>query len=312
MKAVAFAEFGGPEVMEVVELPDPEPGPGQVRIKVAAATINPTDILLRSGGRPGVLTSAPPYVTGLELAGFVDAVGEGVDWAPGDAVMAMTTAVPEGRGAQAELVVTDARSLARRPEAVSAVEAATVPMNGMTARLAVDRAGLRPGARLLVAGAAGAVGGYVTQLAAGEGIEVIAVARAGDEDEVRTLGATHFVAAGDDLEAAVRDLAPEGVDAAVDTARLGESVLPAVRDGGRLIAVRPFEGTSARGIAVDQVQVREYLLERDKLQGLADAVGSGSLTPRVGKTFKAAEAMAAYRVAEEGRGLRGRVVLDFA
>jgi NADPH2:quinone reductase len=307
VKAAGFSRFGGPEVVEVVELADPEPGAGEVRIRVAAATVNPTDVLLRSGGRPGVLTGEPPYVAGLELAGVIDAVGPGADWRPGEEVIAITTAVPDGRGAQAELAVTDARSVARVPEGADLAAAATVPMNGLTARLALDRLDLPAGATLLVSGAAGGVGGYVTELAAGEGLEVVGVARAGDEAEVRELGAAHFVGADEDLADAVRRIAPRGVDAAVDAAVLGEALLPAVRGDGTLVALRPFAGKPERGIAIEQIQVRDYLFEGEKLQGLADLLAAGKLTPRLGEVLPLRRAADAHRAAE--RPGRGRVVL---
>ena len=168
MRAVTFSRFGGPEVLEVSELPEPQPGPGEVRIRVAAATVNPTDISFRTGRQ---LTTAqlkemgvlPPYIPGMELAGVVDAVGEGTDWHTGDRVMAIVNPRRPGGGAQAELVVVPAASVARVPEGTSLEAAATLPMNGLTVRLALDRLALRPGQTLGVTGAAGAVGGYAVR-----------------------------------------------------------------------------------------------------------------------------------------------------
>src|SRR4051812_18033476 len=117
MRAVSFSRFGGPEVMEVAELPEPRPGPGEVRVRVAAATVNPTDIGFRAGGQsPQQLAELgvhPPYVPGMELAGVVDAVGEGTDWQPGDRVMAIVNPRRPGGGAQAEQVVVPVASVAR-------------------------------------------------------------------------------------------------------------------------------------------------------------------------------------------------------
>src|SRR3989449_10065330 len=118
MRAVTFSRLGGPEVLQVSELPEPKPGPGEVRIRVAAATVNPTDISFRSGRQ---LTTAqlsemgvlPPYIPGMELAGVVDAVGEGTNWRTGDRVMAIVNPRRPGGGAQAELVVVPAASVAR-------------------------------------------------------------------------------------------------------------------------------------------------------------------------------------------------------
>ncbi len=180
MRAVTFSRFGGPEVLEMSELPEPQPGPGEVRIRVAAATVNPTDISFRTGRQATELTQLgvlPPYIPGMELAGVVDAVGEGADWHTGDRVMAIVTPRRPGGGAQAELVVVPAVSVARVPEGTSLEAAATLPMNGLTVRLALDRLALYPGQTLGVTGAAGAVGGYAVQLGVSDGLRVIAVAR---------------------------------------------------------------------------------------------------------------------------------------
>src|SRR5262249_13182452 len=166
MKAVTFSRFGGPEVLEVSELPAPRPGPGEVRIRVAAATVNPTDISFRSGRQAALVKELglqPPFVPGMELAGEVDAVGQGVKRRPGGRVMAIVNRRRPGGGAQAALVVVPAASVARVPENVSLEAAATLPMNGLTVRLALDRLALRPGQTLGVTGAAGAVGGYAVE-----------------------------------------------------------------------------------------------------------------------------------------------------
>ena len=182
MRAVTFSRFGGPEVLEVSDLPERQPGPGQVRINVAAATVNPTDISFRTGRQTAQLGGVePPYIPGMELAGVVDAVGPGSNWAPGDRVMAIVIPRrPEG-GAMAESVVVPTASVARVPERASLEEAATIPMNGLTVRRALDLVALKTGDTFAVTGAAGAVGGYAVQLGASEGLRVIAVAAASDE-----------------------------------------------------------------------------------------------------------------------------------
>src|SRR5438093_8463736 len=202
MRAVTFSRFGEPEVIEVSELPEPKPGPGEVRIRVAAATVNPTDISFRTGRQQTTAQLAemgvlPPYIPGMELAGVVDAVGEGTDWHTGDRVMAIVNPRRPGGGAQAELVVVPAASIARVPERTSLEAAATLPMNGLTVRLALDRLALKPGQTLGVTGAAGAVGGYAVELGVSDGLRVIAVARSQDEALVRQLGAKTFVPSGD-------------------------------------------------------------------------------------------------------------------
>jgi len=149
MRAVTFSRLGGPEVLEVSELPEPAPGPGEVRIRVAAATVNPTDISFRSGRQFTLDQLAgmgvrPPFIPGMELAGVVDAVGEGVTFRVAERVMAIVNPRRPGGGAQAELVVVPAASVARVPEGTSLEAAATLPMNGLTVRLALDRLALGP------------------------------------------------------------------------------------------------------------------------------------------------------------------------
>ena len=144
VRAVGFTRYGGPEVLGLVDLPAPEPGEGEIRIRVAAATVNPSDTLFRSGGLAALVTGEWPYVAGLELAGVVDAAGPNARSQAGDRVAAMTRFIPDGRGAHAELVVVHGDSAAEIPDGLGLVEAATVPMNGLTVRLAYDTLGLAP------------------------------------------------------------------------------------------------------------------------------------------------------------------------
>ncbi len=311
MRAVGITSFGGPDVLHLVDLPMPEPGAGEVRIKVAAATVNPSDAALRAGAfGPPPHGDGPPYVAGWELAGTVDAAGAGAEWRPGERVFAIVFPYATGRGAQAEYVVVPADSVARVPDGVSLAEAATLPMNGLTARLALDKLGLPPGRTLAVTGAAGAVGGYVVQLARAEGLRVIGDASPADTELVERLGADIVVERGPDVAAAIRRAVPDGVDAVVDTALIGPPVLAAVRDGGQLIAVRPFAGESERGITVTLVLVGDYLHEAAKLADLAGLVADGTLTLRVAREITAADAAQAHRQLEAG-GTRGRLVLTF-
>ncbi len=291
MRAVTFSRFGGPEVLEVSELPEPLPGPGEVRIRVAAATVNPTDISFRVGRQQttaqltqmGVL---PPYIPGMELAGVVDAVGKGTDWHPGDRVMAIVNPRRPGGGAQAELVVVPATSVARVPEGTSLEAAATLPMNGLTVRLALDRLALQPGQTLGVTGAAGAVGGYAVELGVSDGLRVIAVAGPQDEALVKRLGAQTVVPRGD------------------------AAVLPAIRDGGKLATVRGFAGPSERAITIEPVRVASYLHNHEALDRLAHLVAKGRLTLRVAEVFPPERAADAQRKMNAG-GTRGRLVIVF-
>lgn len=313
MRAVGLTSFGDPDVLHVVDLPMPLPGDGEVRIKVAAATVNPSDAALRAGAfGPPPHGDGPPYVAGWELAGVVDAVGSGAGAGVGvgDRVFAIVFPYATGRGAQAEYVVVSRDSVALVPDGASLAEAATLPMNGLTARQALDTLDLRPGQILAVTGAAGAVGGYVMQLARADGLRVIGDASPADVDLVKSLGADVVVERGPDVAAAIRRQVPEGVDAVVDTALIGPPVLAAIRDGGQLIAVRPFAGETERSITVTLVFVLDYVHEAAKLAELARLAENGTLTLRVAEEIPAAEAARAHRQLEAG-GTRGRLVLTF-
>ncbi len=312
MRAVAFFTCGGPEVLRVVELPDPRPGPGEVRIRVAAATVNPTDLLLRSGRRAVDLSRvAPPYVPGMELAGTVDAAGEGAHGSLGEDVIAITRPPPDGPGAQAELVVVPTASIAPAPAGRTMAEAATLPMNGLTALQALDLLDLGPGATVGVTGAAGAVGGYAVELAAAAGLHIVAVARPGDEALVRSLGAQTFVAAGEGATSAIRRAVPGGLDALIDCALLGAALLPAVRDCGQVAAVRGVPGETERGITLHQVAVSRYVREGARLAELSRLAGRSELTLRVAEVIRPEAVADAHRRLEAG-GLRCRLVIAFS
>jgi NADPH2:quinone reductase len=233
MRAVGVFTHGGPEVLQIVELPEVHAGPGQVRVRVHAATVNPTDMAVRNGARAEQQKAdPPPYVPGMEIAGILDEVGAGVPaWLRlGDAVMGIV--VPKSsHGAYRAQIVLDADSVVRAPAGRTHVAASTLPMNGLTARQSVDLLKLSPGQVIAVTGAAGAYGGYVIQLAKTEGLTVIADAAEKDEALVRSLGADIVVRRGDDVAARFREHFAQGVDGLADGAVLNERAIPAVRDG---------------------------------------------------------------------------------
>ncbi len=309
MRAVGFSDFGGPEVLEILELPAPVPGTGQVRVRVAAAAVNPTDISFRSGRRrPDGLE--PPYIPGMDLAGVVDAIGEGSNWRLGARVMGVVNPRrPEG-GAMAEYVVLPSESVMRIPEGTTLEEASTLPMNGLTVRLALDRLELKPGSTLVVTGGAGAVGGYAIEVGVANGLRVIAVAATSDEPLLKKFGAEAVVARGADAAQAIRSLVPEGVDGLIDGAVIGAPILPAIRDGGGLAAVSAFEGETEREILIHQVWVTDYAENQEALDGLRRLVQAGKLTLRVAETFPPERLAEAHQRLAAG-GVRGRLVLVF-
>jgi NADPH2:quinone reductase len=321
MKAVVVTEYGGPEVLQQVEVDEPHAGPGRLRIRVHAATVNPADVLLRVGDIDDALrasTLSPPYRPGMEVAGLVDEIGPdtSTDVRIGDRVMAIMMPIDDSGGAYAEYVVVDADQVTAAPAGSSHAEAATLPMNGLTARRALDVLNLAPGEVLAVTGAAGAVGGYVVQLAKADGLRVVADAAPSDEQLVSALGADEIVPRGHAVGERIRRQYPEGVAAVVDAALQGDEVLPALRDGGQIAIVRrPGEGGTStlhpeRGITVRDVWVPDYTHATDKLRSLRVLAEQGKVTLRVAQTIRAADAAAAHRAIERG-GVRGRLVLTF-
>jgi NADPH:quinone reductase len=312
MKVVGVQRFGGPEALEVVEVGEPHPGPGEIRVRVHAATVNPTDTLFRAGVTSAqfVRDRPPPYVPGMDIAGVVDEVGDGARQSAGDEVMAIT--LPRGPlgGGYAEYVVVPAESATLIPDGATYAEASTLPMNGLTAQLTLDLLALEPGRTLAVTGAAGAYGGYVVQLAKARGLRVVADASPSDEALVRRLGADVVVARGDGVATRFREAVPDGVDALADGAVIGEPVLGAVRDGGGFAVVRGFGGSTERGIAVHDGWVSSYAREWDKLDELRRLAASGDIALRVARTYAPEDAGDAHRALEAG-GVRGRLVIMF-
>jgi NADPH2:quinone reductase len=316
MRAVGFTEFGDPSVLGIVTVPAPVPGPGEVLVKVAAATVNPTDLGFRHGGRALPPGMEPPYIPGMDLAGVIESVDPSVTaWRPGDQVMAAVSPWEPGGGAQAEYRVVADDQLAKVPDGWSLTEAATLPMNGMTVRTALDMLALPAGAVLAVTGSAGIVGQYAIQLGRHEGLTVIGDAKPDDIALIESFGAHHVVERGPGMAAAVRELYPSGVDAVIDAALLGPAVIGAVRDGGQLLAVRPYQGPAEDGkaerdITVHLVLVGQHLHEGHRIAELAGLAAKGVLTLRVAEALPAAQAAEAHRQLGAG-GVRGRLVLTF-
>ena len=312
MRAVGIYVHGGPEVLEVVDLPEVHAGSGQMRIRVHAVAVNPTDTMARNGSRAEQQKiDPPPYVPGMDVAGVVDEVDDDISTnvAVGDAVMAMV--VPKAsHGAYREQIVLNARSVVPAPAGTSHVEACTLPMNGLTARQSLDLLGLSSGQTLAVTGAAGAYGGYVIQLAKTEGLTVIADASEADRELVTDLGADIVVLRGDDAATRFREHFSDGVDGLADGAVQNELVIPAVRDGGAFTSVRGFIGEPLRDIFFTATMVRTYDGEFEKLDRLRQLVESGSITLRVADTYTPERAGEAHRRLEAG-GTRGRLVIEF-
>lgn len=313
MRGVGVVDFGGPQVLRVVDLPEVHAGAGEVRLRVHAAAVNPTDTALRDGSRAEALRKIPPpYIPGMDAAGVIDEIGPGTptDLAVGDAVMAMV--IPTGsHGAYRESIVLAADSVVKAPAGSTHVEAATLPMNGLTARMSLDELVLEPGQTLAVTGAAGCYGGYVVQLAKADGLHVIADASDADEQLVRDLGADIVVPRGDDIAVQIRKVAADGVDGLADGAVQNELAVGAVRDGGSFASVRGWGGGAGeREITFHRTLVRGYDHRADLLDQLRQQTEDGLVTLRVAATYSPEQAADAHSRLEAG-GTRGRCVITF-
>lgn len=308
-RTVAISRPGGVEVLQVVERVVREPRAGEVRLDVRAAAVNPTDIGLRERGAEDL---EPPWVPGMDAAGTVESVGDGVDrLAPGERVMAaVSPRRPEG-GAQAELLVVPAASAVPVPEGATLEQAATLPMNGLTALLALELLDLRPGQTLAVSGGAGLLASYAIALAKERGLRVLADANPADEPLVRSFGADAVLPRGEGFPAAVRAESAGGADGFLDTALLGRAAFPALRDGGALAAVRGWsDGEAERGIEIRQVLVVTVLERTEWLEELRRLASVGRLQLRVAGTYPPERAAEAQWAMAAG-GLRGRAVIVF-
>ncbi|QDQ80108.1 quinone oxidoreductase family protein [Paraburkholderia megapolitana] len=308
-KAVTYKGPGGYEVIEILERQVRPPADDEVRIEVKAAAVNPTDLLLRAAGA-GDQTSF--VVPGMDAAGIIESVGPVVSRLhPGEEVMAaVMPRRPEG-GAQAQYIVVPAASVVRIPEGVSIAEAATLPMNGLTAFRALELAALRKGQCLAVSGGAGLLAHYAIAVAKRQGIKVIADAKPEEAELVRSYGADVVIERGSRFADAVRHALPEGADALLDTAVLAESAFGAVRDGGVYIPVRGWGGKPAeRGIRIAPVFVVEALERTEWLEQLRDMVRAAEIRLRVAAEYPLEQIADAQRSLEAG-GLRGRPVIAF-
>jgi NADPH2:quinone reductase len=299
--------------MYLRELPTPRPGPGQVVVAVEAVGVNPVDVGNRAD--PSWAGVRPPYVVGYELAGRIQAVGDGTGWTAGDPVWGLLPVRGTRWGAYAELVAVDAALVGRRPPSLSAVQAASLPLAGATAVQLLDRLDPQPGEWLLVHGAAGGVGSLLVQLARARGARVVASASAQREALLGELGAEVFLDrhAGEVAQRARRAIGQE-LDMVADLVGQGTLVasLPAVREGGRAGSIVELAGDLE--LAVDRNLTLHGVLVRPSqavLGALAAAVADGRLRPVVDQVLDWTDAAASHRRVESGRG-QGKVVLRVA
>jgi NADPH:quinone reductase-like Zn-dependent oxidoreductase len=297
MKAVRFNRFGGPEVLEIADLPDPHPGPGQVRIAVRAAGVNPSDWKKRKG----LMDEDLPQTLGYEAAGVVDELGKGVaDVAVGDRVFGFSA---DG-AAQAELAVLS--YYAPIPPSLDFPGAAALPAAIETATRALDQLGVGSGSTLLVNGASGNVGSAAVQLAVVRRARAIGTASPANHEYLRSLGAEP-VAYGEGLVERVRALVPDGVNVALDVA--GNGVLPELIElaGGaeHVITIADFAGAERYGVTFSRGDAGRAV---HALGEIGELIESGRFSLPVAQTFPLTDVAEAHRVSEQGH-VRGKLVL---
>ena len=301
MRGIQFSQFGGPEVLELVELPDPEPGPGQIRVAVCAAAVNPIDWKVRSGAMGGDL----PKRTGQEVAGVVDRLGDGVTGvAIGDAVFGSAA----GGGGAAELALLE--NYARVPASLVFAGAAALPVAVETAVRTLDALGVSGGQTVLINGASGSVGIAAVQLARSRGARVIGTASESNHDYLRELGAEPTTY-GDGLVERVRALVG-GRDPIVDRAldASGGGALAALVEltgsPDRVVTIADYQGAQATGVPFSGGPGSERAWHA--LGDAAELIEAGRLRLPVAQTFPLDQIAEAHRISESGHP-RGKLVL---
>jgi NADPH:quinone reductase-like Zn-dependent oxidoreductase len=305
MRAITTSRYGGPEVLELNETDDPKVGPDSVLVRVKAAGVNPVDWKVVAGYLDGLMHVHFPLVPGWDVAGVVEAVGlDATEFSVGDEVFGYVRKDEVQHGTYAELVAAPVRTLARKPASLSWQQAAGVPLAGLTALQSLRRIGAGAGDTVLVHAAAGGVGSFAVQIAVAEGARVIGTASERNHDFLRSLGAEP-VTYGDGLADRVRQIAPEGVTAAVDYVG-GDAVAVSqelLKDRSRVASIVDHDVKEKGG---HHVWVRPDSADLAELAGLADA---GKLTVHVDRALPLAEAAEAFRLSQSGR-TRGKVVLE--
>lgn len=296
MRTAQSTRYGGPEVIDVNEVPAPQAGPDQALVAVVASTINPVDVKTRT---PGTIQQVDrfPATLGWDIAGIVLDAPADSGWQPGDHVIALNPP-SAGRGSWAEIVGIPTALLVAAPRSVDLATTATLPLGGLTAQQALRRLAPRVGERVLVTGAVGGVGGIAVQLLTADGIEVSGlVSRTEHVGTARALGATNASADPGELGE---------FDAAFDTAGVFDARL--LRDGGRLVTVSDEEipaGVTEKASDADHNYVRH---DPAGLRALVELVDTGRLTLRAAERHPLTRIRHAHERFENGR-LDGKVVI---
>jgi NADPH:quinone reductase-like Zn-dependent oxidoreductase len=307
MKAVRFHEFGDPEVLRYEDVDRPRPAAAQVLIRVAATSFNPVDAAIRSGFLQQVFPVALPHTPGIDVAGTLAEIGEGVaGWSVGEAVVGFLPMTEDG--ASAEFVLAPAELLTGAPTSIPLVDAAALPSASLSAWQALfEQADLKAGQRVLVNGAGGGVGGYALQLAKQAGATVIATASPRSRDAVEALGADWIV---DYTATAVTEAISEPVEVVLNLVNAPESDLAGltdlVSDGGVLVSTTsPVRDDPGRDVRSVRLFVRS---DAGQLATIVERVDSGELKVDVSERFPLSEIARVHELGEAGK-FRGKVIL---
>jgi NADPH:quinone reductase-like Zn-dependent oxidoreductase len=305
MRAVVQNSFGGPEVLETVDVDRPEPLGGEVLIRVRASGVNPVDVAVRSGAYP--LLGEPSFGVGWDISGVVEEVGPGSRFKVGDEVFGMPF-FPRAANGYAEYVAAPSRQVARKPASLDHVQAAAVPLAALTAwQGLVDAARVKAGDRVLIHRAAGGVGHFAVQIAKARGAHVIALASEARHEFVRSLGADEVIDYRvTDFADAVRNL-----DIVFDSNAQGSRSLSVLRPGGTLVSI--MEHWNQELAAEVEAAGRHFAgvsVEPDyaSLEAIAALIDEGRVRPHVQETFPLEEAGKAHELVGSGR-VQGKVVL---
>lgn len=306
MKAVFIRKFGGPEVLEYGDLPEPMPGPNEISIEIHAASVNPIDWKMRKGLLAQYGDTKLPRIMGRDFSGVISAVGAGVsEFRPGDAVFGIADRLRDGP--QAETLVIDAALVARKPRAIGHVAAAALGVAAASALAALETtAPVKAGDRVLIHAGAGGVGHFAVQYARKKGAHVIATARAENHDFVKSCGAQEVI----DYTTTDYAEAVKNCDIVFDT--LGGDAhrksMACLRPGGTLVYLNSAPippGETRAGISIVNAPVRGG---REATERVGQLAAENVLRPHVSATFPLERAAEAYAMVESGR-TRGKVVL---
>jgi NADPH:quinone reductase-like Zn-dependent oxidoreductase len=315
MRAWIADDYGPPSRLRLGEVETPRVEDDAVLVRMRAAAVNPFDVKLITGAVKEFVPLKATYVPGMDGSGVIESVGAGItEYAPGDAVLGFFTA--GGTLGEFAAISPNANAFARKPEALDFAHAAAIPEAGLTAMTIVRALDLREGQRLLIVGATGGIGLFLTQLARLRGAHVVATVRAEDREYIRSLGADEDVDyTSGDVVKQVRERHRDGVDAIADLIGSGEALLAtagALRRGGTLVSplYGPEQSAYPNGVTVHYIQNNP---QRGDLAELARLGSTGKLRIEIGKTYPFAEAPKALSdLTDPTKHTRGKLVVTIS